>query len=320
MKYSLMSLMIDSQLKITKPNFIHMTMAKDMGYEGDMSSLDDIFSFLNAHGIPVKNGTMDFEACVKFAKESGFDGLDMMSFHFEEDGKRAKEILEKYGMTLSAVNIIVPFVNAKTQEKFDIFFRKAKGIIDQAHEAGCGNILLMPSVYQTEEGITREQAYKNIAAGLKACVAYGKSKGMTINTETLESIGVPLCSNGEMLRLFEEVPDLRYTHDTGNPLLALEDPADTYELLKEKVVAVHFKDLKYTDQKTEMMDTRGRYLERADFGTGEVDFKKHLEMLYQDHYQGYITLEGSVPSEDVLDGAVKTLEYFRSLEKEVNGV
>ena len=34
MKYSLMSLMIDKELKIKKPSFIQMLIMRSMGYEG----------------------------------------------------------------------------------------------------------------------------------------------------------------------------------------------------------------------------------------------------------------------------------------------
>ena len=105
-----------------------------------------------------------------------------------------------------------------------------------------------------------------------------------MNTETLESIAVPLCSNGEMLRLFAAVPGQKYSHDTGNPVVAMEDSAATYELFKDRVAAVHFKDLEYTEEKTEMMDPLGRYLRRAELGEGVIDFKAHLQMLKRDGY------------------------------------
>lgn len=318
MKYSLMSLMIDEKLRLTKPNFIHLAMAEQMGYTGDKESLEDVFAFLNQKGIPIQNGTMEFEDYVRFAKENGFDGIDMMSFHFEEDGKKAAKILEKYGVVLSAVNSIIPFVNAKTEEDFERCFREAKDIIDRAGDAGCRNILMMPSVYRAEAGITREQAFQNMAAGLRACVSYGAKKGITVNTETLESIGVPLCSLGEMFRMFEEVPGLKYSHDTGNPLVANEDPMTAYSRLKDKVVAIHFKDLAYTEEQTEMMTPDGRYLRRADFGTGVVDFEEHMKALKADGYQGYITLEGKLPAKDQLESTVKTLEFFRKMERRIS--
>ena len=314
MKYSLMSLMISKELKVSKPSFIHIEMAKKLGYIGDVTSLEKLFCFLHEKGIPMKNGTMEFEDYVRFAKESGYDGIDMMSFHFEEDGQKAKEILEQYGIALSAVNIIVPFANASTKEQADILFQQAAEVMDRAYMAGCRNILLMPSVYQTERGITREQSFQNMVRGLTMCVAYGKEKGITINTETLESTSIPLCSNGEMMRLFEAVPGLKYTHDTGNPIVAREDPLYTYELFRDKVVSVHFKDMAYMEQPTRIRTEDGLYVDRADLGTGEIDFKEQLRLLQRDQYPGYITIEGMLPAENQLESAKAALAYFKEME------
>lgn len=314
MKYSLMSLMLNDELKMTKPNFIQMFLLKDLGYTKENPTLEEAVEFLNAHGIPMKNGEMSFEDYVKFAKETGYDGIDMMSYHLEMEGSQAKQILDKYGITLSAVNIIMPFVSANTEDKFNTMFSVAKMTIDKAFDAGCRNILLMPAVYNADEGITREQSFHNMVRGLKACVAYGESKGITINTETLESIAVPYCSCGEMDRVFKAVPGLKYNHDTGNPLVAMEDPIETYKLFKDKVVSVHFKDLGYVEYHRSFLSNDGRKLSSVPFGEGLVDFKEHLKFLMDNKYEGFITIEGSVPADNPLDGAVKSLEYFKNME------
>ena len=258
---------------------------------------------------------MTFRDMVRFAKENGFDGVDMMSFHFEEDGKTARQILDEYDMPLTAVNIIAPFSGVRTDEEFETVFAGVKEVIDRAYAAGSRNILLMPTGYVPDPGFTREMTYQNMVRGLRAVVSYGNEKGVTINTETLESVGVPLCAIGEMRRLFADVPGLKYTHDTGNPIVAMEDPITIYELFKDRLAAVHFKDLEYTDQKTDMMNPVGRYFDRAILDEGEIDFMKHLEVLKRDGYQGYITIEGQRPAENQLEGAVKALQHFRRMEK-----
>lgn len=315
MKYNLMSLMIDQELKIKKPSFIQVIIMRSMGYEGpEPQTAEEFFAFMNERGIPAKNGTMTFRDMVKFAKENGFDGVDVMSFHFEEDGETARQILEEFEIPLTAVNIIAPFSGVRMDEEFQSVLAGVTEVIDRAYTAGCRNILLMPTGYVPDPGFTREMTYQNMVRGLRAVVAYGEEKGLTINTETLESSGVPLCSNGEMLRLFADVPGLKYTHDTGNPIVAMEDPIATYELLKDRVVHVHFKDLEYTDEKTEMMNPVGQFLARAVLDEGEIDFKKHLEVLKRDGYEGYITIEGQRPAENQLEGAVNALHYFRKME------
>jgi sugar phosphate isomerase/epimerase len=310
--------MLNDELKMTKTNFIQMFLLKKLGYTKENPTLEEAIEFLNAHGIPMKNGEMSFEDYVRFAKESGYDGIDMMSYHLEIEGCDAKQILDKYGITLSAVNIIVPFVSANTDEKFNTMLSVAKTTIDKSFDAGCRNILLMPSVYNADSRITREQAFHNMARGLTACVAYGESKGITINTETLESIAVPYCSCGEMDRVFKAVPRLKYNHDTGNPLVAMEDPIETYKLFKDKVVSVHFKDLGYVESDHSFLSSDGRHLSSVPFGEGMVDFKEHLKLLMENQYEGFITIEGSVPAENSLDGAIKSLKYFKELEYGAN--
>ena len=319
MKYSLMTLMIQDEIKVKKPSFIQKIIMRSMGYDGpEPEEAEEFYQFMNSRGIPAQNGTMTFRDVVKFAKDKGFDGVDAMSFHFEEDGETARQILEEFDIPLTAVNIIAPFSGADTEEQFQGVLAEVTEVMDRAYTAGCRNILLMPTGYVPDPGQTREQVYQNMVKGLRAGVAYGQKIGLTVNTETLESVGVPLCSNGEMLRLFADVPGLKYTHDTGNPIVAMEDPIATYELLRDRLANVHFKDLEFTEEKTEMMNPVGRYFARAVLGEGEIDFKKHLELLKRDDYQGYITIEGQRPADNQLDSAIAALSYFRNLEKELN--
>lgn len=313
MKYSLMSLMIDKELKIKKPSFIQVLIMRNMGYQGPEPTVDEMFAFFTEHGMPSQNGSMTFEDYVKFAKENGFDGLDMMSFHFEEDGAEAKKILDQYDMTLSSVNIISTFSECADEEALEKAFQEVKAVIDNAAAAGCKSFLVTTG-YFPGQGMTREQVFQSMVKGLTKCVEYGKELGVVINTETLESVGVPFCATGEMLRLFEAVPGLMYTHDTGNPIVAMEDPIATYNALKDRVVSVHFKDLEYTENKTMMMNPMGRFLDRAFLGEGEIDFKKHLELLKRDGYQGFITIEGQRPADNQLDGAIAALKFFREME------
>lgn len=317
MKYSLMSLEIDRELHLKKPNFIHRLILKDMGYDGPDMSVEDTFAFFRAHGFPAQNGSMTFRDFVRFAKESGFDGVDLMSYHFEEDGEEARQILEEYGVTMSAVNLVSEFGNAVTDEQFGRCLSEAKELMDRAYAAGCRYIMLMPVGYVPAPGVTREMVFQNMVKGLKACVAYGDAIGMTVGTETLESIAVPLCSKGEMLRLFAAVPGLRYNHDTGNPVVALEDPVDFYVSFRDLVANVHFKDFQFAAAKTQVMDPLGRYLEPAYSGEGLVDLATHLKLLKQDGYHGFISIEGLRPAENILAGVAKALEYFRQLEAEV---
>ena len=316
MKYSLMSLMVDPEIRLSRPSFIHMAILNGMGYQGENPTIEEALEFINAHGIPMKNGTMEFEDLVRLAKESGYDGLDMMSYHFEIDGGEAKKILDKYGITLSAVDMIMPFANASAEEKYQVMLSRAKAMIDKTAEAGCKTMLLMPTVYALDEGVTTEQAFRNFTRGLRDCVAYGKEKGVVINTETLETTSVSYCTIGDMERIFNAVPGLKYTHDTGNPVVGLEDPIETYERFRDKVVTVHFKEYGYVEGGERSHVCRnGKIVDNVPFGEGIIDFRTHLKLLKRDGYDGYITLEGTVAAPDCIEGVKNSVAYFKDMEK-----
>ena len=314
MKYSLMSHMIDEEVKLKKPTLIHKLIMQDMGYQGPEPTLEEAFAFLNAHGFPAKNGSLSFRDIVRFAKEHGFDGVDMMSHHFEEDPAEAKAALEEYGINFSALNVLVPFTEAVNDEMFNAMLAQAKDMIDRGAAAGCVNFMVMPANYAPAKGKSREETFELIVKGLQACVEYGKEKGVVVTTETLESAATPMCSIGEMLRLFAAVPELKYSHDTGNSMVALEKPMDTYERFKDRLASVHFKDYIYVEHETRVRDCLGRFLEIAVPGEGVVDFRSHLKALQRDGYEGYITVEGRGRADNQLDAAVAALRYYRELE------
>lgn len=318
MKYSLMSLTMGNLLKVSKPSVIQVNLCRMMGFTKEDPTIDEVLEFLNGKGIPMKKGEMTFEDLIRFASEAGYDAVDFMSFHFEIGGAEAKEILDRYNMKISGSAIIAPFVNVVNEEQFAKLYNESCEVMERLAEAGCKNILLMPTMYNIAPGITEEQAYQNMVRGIKACMEYGKKLGLELNLETLESSGVPLGSDAHMARFFNDIPELKYAHDTGNLLVANMDPADMYEKFKDRIATVHFKDFNYVDRRTPSQTPDGRFIATTDLGTGLVDFKKQLKLLKRDHYQGYILLEGAVRHfGDPKAEAIETLKYFKELEQSI---
>jgi L-ribulose-5-phosphate 3-epimerase UlaE len=82
-----------------------------------------------------------------------------------------------------------------------------------------------------------------------------------------------------MLRMLSEIPELTYTHDTGNLLPSLEDPVEMLEVFKDKLVGLHMKDFAFSDIRSTMTDACGRNLQLVPYGTGIVDFKAIMKVL-----------------------------------------
>ena len=317
MKYSLMSLMVDEQLHHEKVNFILGAILSAVGIQDIPDTADEAYAMLNQRGIPMRNGTASFEDLVRFTAENGFDGLNMMSFQMELSGAEHRAILEKYGVVLSDANVIVPFSDAENEEAYQAILADSKTLIDQAVEAGAKHILLVPGGYRRNPNMTREQTFRAMTRGVNDCLAYAKDKGVPISTETLESTCVPWCSIADMERIFAVCPDLAYNHDSGNPLVANEDPMAMLERFGERCVNVHFKDLAYTDDPAGDRTYRcmdGLYVKLCPLGEGLVDFPAHLRKLKELGYEGYISLEGGRPAATKWDEAKAALAFFRELE------
>ena len=317
MKYSLMSLMLDSELKHQAPNLIHVAMLHSVGVREIPSTAEACCALLNERGIPMREGSAGFEDLVRFTAENGFDGLDMTSFELELEGSEHKAILERYGVKLSAVNIIMPFSEATTEAEYQEMLEATKRDIDKAVDCGADKILLVPGGYGRAEGGTREMAFETMTRALGDALAYAAGR-IAISTEPLENIGLPWSSLGEMARVLDAVPGLGYNHDTGNPLVANEDPLEILKRFRDRILNVHFKDLGPAEAAPgnyRCMD--GSWLKPVPLGTGLVDFRAQLRALREMGYQGFINLEGGRPAPDKWQEAVEALHWFRALEKEL---
>jgi len=315
-KYALMSMVNVNGFKTEKPTFFAMIGARMQGFDkkGPVTH-EDLAEFFAAKGQDYKPGTMTFEDFVIWAKEAGYDGVDMMATFMDLPGKEIKGILDRHNMELVSISLISSFCAARTDEEMQAKIEEARHYIDMAAEAGAHYVLINAASIVATPGISRESSYQKMIYGLKACVEYARTRNVTLSTEALHTVQVPYCSIGEMKRIFDAVPELTYSHDTGNMLPMLEDPVEALEALKGRTVFVHMKDLEYADRPGAYADACGRKLALAVYGTGLVDFKAVMKKLKEINYTGFITLESrSTNPNDLRQGVKEDLIFFKNME------
>ena len=318
MKYSLMSVAMADYLHTSVPTFIDVDQARGRGLakEGPLT-FDDIRAFYAEKNIPFRERTMLFEDFVKLAKDSGYDGVDMMWCFVEMSGSEAAAILRKYDMQLSSFNLIANFAEASSAEDTVRLYQEiVKPGIDKAVEAGACQVLIMPCSPFKPEGITREQTFLNIIRGLTMTVEYAREKGIPVATETLQTLQVPYCSTGEIRRVLDAVPGLGYVHDTANLLPSLDRPEDSLGCFAD-IAGVHMKDGAYTDRKGLYLAADGTYMEYVPYGTGVVDFRNIYGQLKERGFDGWVCFEGISNEADPMLAPKADLEYFRAIEQEV---
>jgi sugar phosphate isomerase/epimerase len=315
-KYALMSMTMPNDFKTEKPTFFAYLGARQQGFDkkGPVSH-EDLAAFYKEKGLAYNPGQMTFEDFVILAKESGYEGVDMMATFLDTPGKELKRILDKHSMVLTSISVIAGFCGARTDEEMQQKIDEAKRYIDMGADAGAHYVLINAASIMAVPGISREASYQKMIVGLKACVEHAKTRNVTLSSEALHTTQVPYCSIGDMKRIFEAVPELTYSHDTGNMLPMLEDPVEGLEALKDRTVFVHMKDLEYADRPGAYGDVCGRKLALAVYGTGLVDFKAVMRKLKEMDYKGYITLESrSTNPKDIRQGVKDDLILFKNME------
>ena len=109
--------------------------------------------------------------------------------------------------------------------------------------------------------------------------------------------------------------DVKVVADFGNVYESVNDIDEFIEEFADKIVHVHFKDLVYTKENETgkaYKTLRGLYMNEVKIGTGIIDFKKCIDLLKKNNYNGYYTIEYGV-SDDESKDMDEVLEYLNNL-------
>ncbi len=196
-------------------------------------------------------------------------------------------LLEETGLEISSIYGFFDF--GKQSVKSEDF-----NLIDLAVRLGCKNVMAIPGFYSSTNTSEREAEFCNMVAGMKELISYGSSQGVQVLMEDFDDPGSPFCSLEGLHRLMREAPDIGCTFDTGNFIYDTCNGWDAFQILSPYIKHVHFKD-------------RMEDFSPASTGTGVMKIKEILNLLLENNYQGYISIEHF--------DAPDQLEYIRQSAK-----
>lgn len=172
---------------------------------------------------------------------------------------------------------------------------KARRHVETAVKVGAKRILVVPGFLFGEASeqmqkcmpvqknisafFESNEEIKRMAEGLSYVAKFGKEKGVTVTVEDFDDRNSPLAGMYGIQWFLQQVPELRYTLDTGNFLFYGETVLEAFELLKDKVAHVHCKDRKPENHAS------------VQTGTGYIPFAKILNKLKAQKYDGYLAIE-----------------------------
>ncbi len=172
---------------------------------------------------------------------------------------------------------------------------KARRHIETAVTVGAGRVLVVPGFLHGFESKIMQHKMSNETAiekymhknrkiqrmkeGLAYIARLGQEKGVVVTVEDFDDKNSPLSGMYGIHWFLKQVPQLRYTLDTGNYLFYEENLLEAFELLKGRIAHVHCKD---RQKGTNISVT---------VGTGYIPFAEVLKKLKEQNYEGYLAIE-----------------------------
>ena len=222
--------------------------------------------------------------------EAGITGVDAEFTEF--DTARA---LVGEGMEMACVYGDVAFLGP------DGGRRAADQILDVAARLRSPQIMVLPD--NVPETGDRDRALDAITKGLAAFTDEATKAGFKVSVEDFGIAQSPCSSIADLKRIFDAVPDLGFTLDTGNFFRAREDwddVLDAFRLFRGRICHAHLKD--------RMPDPPRRY---APIGTGTIPNDKIVRELLAGGYRGWFTLEEH-GADDILGATLKAARVLKS--------
>ena len=250
-----------------------------------------------------RKGEIGISDFIRICAQLGLDGVEITGV--DEAVCASKEgvhgsvegALEETGLTVSSYNLNVPLLSADETERTEAWraFREGLGRAG-ALRARQVMLFLGPLEYTDPD---RER--KRWIEVCKTCAAYAEAEGILLTTENVGfPRGIPVRGKAAHMREIVEgvdSPFFRLTFDTGNFVMAGEDPAANLRELVPFVAHVHLKDVAHrVGVVIEKVAGGSRYTEVA-IGTGIIDFQPIFEELKMRGYAGSLSIECAGPGD-----------------------
>jgi len=266
----------------------------------------------------IRSQDKSFAAGVERAAQIGFtyvepmvhNGRELLSeagyFHsvsMDEDPLEIKDLLGRYGVMPSGLSAHCPLMRPEISVPY---LQKA---IRFAAALGA-------PVVNTDEGIRPEwmshgEAFEIMKYTLKTVLRTAERYGIYIGIEPHQAISR---TTEGLLRIATLVdsPYLRINYDTGNAYLAGEDPYRGLEVVLDRLVHMHAKDISFSQSAAERGKATGTPVGCA-CGDGVIDWRRVVGILREGGYSGVLSVECGTPEQ-----AERSLLYLKSVLAEAS--
>ncbi len=247
---------------------------------------------------------------ISFCHENNVKYVELLdNFLSIKEIREVKANLKERNMEVSSYSINNNFVQSQKADR-EKQMRYIKDSIDIACDLGAKYI----RVFSGEEkaGIAFEVAKQWIIDGFRSVAPYAEKNGVML---VIENHGLFVGKSNQVKDLITAVnsPNFKSNADVANFLLADEKPLEAVKNLKDYIGFVHFKDFKQLPpNKNGYKSLSGKVYEGTVLGKGEVPLKEIVNLLHQNGYSGFLSIEYEGTGDPIID-TKESIEYARSI-------
>lgn len=266
---------------------------------------------------------VDADLLCRIIKESGLDEVDLMQMEFHIYGKAAlSAALKKYNIRCGCLIMEAPFYTNP-----DGVETAVRAALELAREIGTSNLMIVPGNTDAPdrmicERLGRQGILDQTVECFRKAVKLANPYGIQVIFENTPHDFKPLSSAVDCLYVLEQVPGLGFVFDTANFRVSdvNNDEMKSYELLKERIVRFHLKDVRIGDYPMGEKCVDGQALKLVMEGSGVIPIESLLQRSLADGFCGTYAIEYPAPSDTHGVGHISTVEANRRiLEQMANG-
>lgn len=238
---------------------------------------------------------LDADMLCTIIRENGIRFLDLIDVEIPPYGEEAlKSAMERQGVSCDCLITAASFYDAP--ERVESQLRTA---CELARRLGAGNLMVIPGTTGWDRGacrgMSRQQLLDRAVEQFTLAVRVGGEYGMQVCFENTPVDYKPLSAAADCRQILDRVPGLGFVFDTANFRVAdtNSDELAAYELLKDRIVRIHVKDVAVGAFDIGEACVDGQKILAVTTGSGIIPIKSLLQRLRDDGYSGVLAIEYS---------------------------
>ena len=233
------------------------------------------------------------ETLCTIAKKCGINSLDLMDIEVSLYGEqKLLEAMKAQEVSCGCIIMTAPFFD--TPKKVE---RKLKKAFALAKRMGADTLMVVPGGTGMDRSacakMSRWQMLDRAVEKYALAVELGKQYGIRVGFENTPADYKPLSAAEDCRYLLDKVPGLGMIFDTGNFRVAdtNADELKAYELLKDRVIRVHLKDVVVGFFKNGEACVNGQKIRAVTTGSGVIPMAELIRRFRDDGYAGTFAVE-----------------------------